>query len=88
MLGVEEDLVAHGEPYVPAAAVGVVLRLALVLPFLQKCPHLCRDAHHEVSHSLTGTRRGRGVGQCGWGEGAARVLAAVGVERCVAGAQR
>ena len=32
MLGVEEDLVAHGEPYVPA--VGVVLRLALVLPLL------------------------------------------------------
>ena len=50
MLGVEEHLVAHSELHV--AAVGVVLRLALVLPFLQKCPHLRRDAHHEVSCSL------------------------------------
>ena len=88
MLGVEEHLVAHSELRV--AAVGIVLRLALVLPFLQKCPQLRRDAHHEVSCSLTGTRRGRGVGRRGWGEGAAGVLAAVGVdsERCVAGAER
>ena len=49
MLSVEEHLVAHSELHV--AAVGVVLRLALVMPFLQRRPHLRRDAHHEVSGS-------------------------------------
>ena len=67
----EEHLVARALSELHVAAVGVVLRLALVLPFLQKRPHFRRDAHHEVSCSLTGTRRGVGVGRRGRGEGAA-----------------
>ena len=86
MLGVEEHLVPRCEPHVPP--VSVELRLAPVLPLLEQRPHLGRYASHEVGYSLAITHGDSWVGSLRWSERAARVLAAVGVERCVAGAQR
>jgi hypothetical protein len=78
MLRVEEHLIPRGEQHV--LLVGVERRLALIL---QQRPHLHRHARHHVHCSLAGAGGGRGVGCVGRGEGATRVLTAVGVERRV-----
>ena len=61
------------------AAARIEPRLAFVLPLLQQRTDLARDVVHQARHSSSIGR----IGVCwvgGWGEGAAGMLAAVGVE--------
>jgi hypothetical protein len=83
VLRVEEHLVPRCELNVPP--VGVERSLALILPLLQQRPQLRRHARHHVRGRLARAGGGDGVGGVGRGEGATRVLTAVGVERRVTG---
>ena len=86
MCRVEQHLVPDGEAHVPA--VRVELRLAPVLPLLQQCPHLARYLRQQVGRRRSVASRGGSVWRRGQEQWAARVLAAVGVEGRVAGAER
>ena len=82
MLRVQQHLVSRSEVQVSPG--GVVIRLAPVLSLLQQRPHFRSHAPHQVRSSLA---RPRWVGCSGGVQGAVGVLAAVGVNGRVAGAE-
>ena len=82
VLRVQQHLVPHNKLHVPPG--GVELRHAHVLPLLQQGPHFSSHAPHKGSSSLAGPRW---VECSGKGQGAAGVLAVVGVEGRVADPQ-
>ena len=86
MFSVKEHLVADSEAEVPA--VSVELCLAPVLPLLQQRPDLACHLAQQACSSLAVARRRRRVGWCCQEQGAAGVLAAVGVEGRVARSER
>ena len=78
MFRVQQHFVAHSELHVPAMS--VELRLAPDLSLLQQRPHLRRHAARERCCGLAGPGGDSRVSAGRRGEGAAGVLAAIGVE--------